>query len=101
MLFRRSDHQGGDSDGWKMLGLLVSEGHYSKIITPNFFADLQIHSICRDQQRLTEMVTPRYLYCFTIKKGQCPSSLFLSNVNECVSTRESKGHAEGLNSKVV
>ena len=25
---------------------------------------------------------------------------FLSNVNECVSTRESKEHAEGLNSKV-
>ena len=35
-----------------------------------------------------------------IKKGQCPSSLFLSNVNECVSTRESKEHVEGLNSKV-
>ena len=35
-----------------------------------------------------------------IKKGQCPSSLFLSNVNECVSTRVSKEHVEGLNSKV-
>ena len=35
-----------------------------------------------------------------IKKGQCPSSLFLSNVNECVSTRESKEHVEGLNSKL-
>ena len=35
-----------------------------------------------------------------IKKGQCPSSLFLSNVNECVSTGESKEHVEGLNSKV-
>ena len=35
-----------------------------------------------------------------IKKGQCPSSLFLSNVNECVSTGESKEHVEGLISKV-
>ena len=35
-----------------------------------------------------------------INKGQCPASLFLSNVNECVSTRESKEHVEGLNSKV-
>ena len=35
-----------------------------------------------------------------IKKGQCPSSLCLSNVNECVSTRESKEYVEGLNSKV-
>ena len=35
-----------------------------------------------------------------IKKGQCPSSLFLSNVYECGSTRESKEHVEGLNSKV-
>ena len=35
-----------------------------------------------------------------IKKEKCTSSLFLSNVNECVSTRESKEHVEGLNSKV-
>ena len=35
-----------------------------------------------------------------IKKGQCPSSLFLSNVNECVSTRESNEYVEGLNSEV-
>ena len=32
-----------------------------------------------------------------IRKGQCPLSLFLSNVNEY---RESKGNVEGLNSKV-
>ena len=35
-----------------------------------------------------------------INTGQCPASLFWSNVNECVSTRESKEHVEGLNSKV-
>ena len=35
-----------------------------------------------------------------IKKGQCPSSLFLSNVNDCVSTRESNKYVEGLNRKV-
>jgi len=35
-----------------------------------------------------------------IKKGQCPSSPSLSNVNECVSDRESKEYVEGLNSKV-
>ena len=35
-----------------------------------------------------------------INKGQCPLSLILSNVNKCVSTRESKEHVEGLNSKV-
>ena len=33
-----------------------------------------------------------------VKKGQYPSSLFLSNLNECVSTRESKEHVDGLNS---
>ena len=35
-----------------------------------------------------------------IRKGQCPLSLFLSNVNECVSNREIKGYVEGVNSKV-
>ena len=35
-----------------------------------------------------------------IKRGQCPSSLFLSNVIEYVSMRESKEYVEGLNSKV-
>ena len=35
-----------------------------------------------------------------IRKGQCPLSLFLSNVNECVSNKESKEYVEGLNSKV-
>ena len=35
-----------------------------------------------------------------INTGQCPSSLFLSNVNECVSMRESKEYVEGLDSKV-
>ena len=35
-----------------------------------------------------------------IQKGQCPLSLFLSNVNGCVSNRESKEYVEGLNSKV-
>ena len=35
-----------------------------------------------------------------IKKGQCPLSLFLSNVNECVSSRENREYVEGLNSKV-
>ena len=35
-----------------------------------------------------------------IKKGQCPSSPFLSNVNECVSARESKELVKGMNSKV-
>ena len=35
-----------------------------------------------------------------IRKGQCPPSLFLSTLNECVSTRESKEYMEGLNSKV-
>ena len=35
-----------------------------------------------------------------IRKGQCPLSLFLSNVNECVSNRENKEYVEGLNSKV-
>ena len=34
------------------------------------------------------------------RKGQCPLSLFLSNVNECVSNRENKEYVEGLNSKV-
>ena len=33
-----------------------------------------------------------------IRKGQCPLSLFLSNVNECVSNRENKEYVEGLNS---
>ena len=33
-------------------------------------------------------------------KGQCPLSLFLSIVNECVSNRENKENVEGLNSKV-
>ena len=35
-----------------------------------------------------------------IRKGQCPLSLFLSNVNESVSNSESKKYVEGLNSKV-
>ena len=35
-----------------------------------------------------------------IRQGQCPLSLFLSNVNECVSNSESKKYVEGLNSKV-
>ena len=35
-----------------------------------------------------------------IRKGQCPLSLLLSNVNECVSNRENKVYVEGLNSKV-
>ena len=35
-----------------------------------------------------------------IKKERCPPSLYLSNVNECVSTRESNEYVEGLNSKV-
>ena len=35
-----------------------------------------------------------------IRKGQCPLSLFLSNVNECVSNRENTEYVEGLNSKV-
>ena len=35
-----------------------------------------------------------------IRKGQCPLSLFLSNVSECVSNRENKEYVEGLNSKV-
>ena len=35
-----------------------------------------------------------------IRQGQCPLSLFLSNVNACVSNRESKEYVEGLNSKV-
>ena len=35
-----------------------------------------------------------------IRKGQCPLSLFLSNVNECESKRENKEYVEGLNSKV-
>ena len=36
-----------------------------------------------------------------IRQGQCPLSLFLSNVNECVSNRESKEYVEGLNMKVT
>ena len=35
-----------------------------------------------------------------IRKGQCPVSLFLSDVNDCVSNRESKEYVEGLSSKV-
>ena len=35
-----------------------------------------------------------------IRKGQCPLSLFSSNVNECVSNRENKEYVEGLNSNV-
>ena len=35
-----------------------------------------------------------------IRKGQCPLSLFLSSVNECVSNTENKEYVEGLNSKV-
>ena len=35
-----------------------------------------------------------------IREGQCPLSLFSSNMNECVSKRESKEYVEGLNSKV-
>ena len=36
-----------------------------------------------------------------IRKGQCPLSLFLLNVNEeCVSNRENIEYVEGLNSKV-
>ena len=35
-----------------------------------------------------------------IRKGQCPLSLFLLNVNESVSNSESKKYVEGLNSKV-
>ena len=35
-----------------------------------------------------------------IRKGQCPLSLFLLNVNDCVSNRENKEYVEGLNSKV-
>ena len=35
-----------------------------------------------------------------IRKGQCPLSLSLSNVNESVSNSESKKYVEGLNSKV-
>ena len=35
-----------------------------------------------------------------ITKGQCLSSLFLSNMNECVSTREGNEYAEGLNSRI-
>ena len=35
-----------------------------------------------------------------IRKGQCPLSLFLSNVNKSVSNSESKKYVEGLNSKV-
>ena len=31
-----------------------------------------------------------------IRKGQCPLSLFLSNVNECVSNRVSKEYVKGL-----
>ena len=34
-----------------------------------------------------------------IKKGQCPLSLSLSNVNECVSIRESKEYVKELSSK--
>ena len=35
-----------------------------------------------------------------IRKEQCPLSLFLLNMNECVSNRESKEYVEELNSKV-
>ena len=35
-----------------------------------------------------------------IKNGQCPSSHFLLNVNECISTRECNEYVEGLNGKV-
>ena len=35
-----------------------------------------------------------------IRKGQCPLSLFLSNVNDCVSNRENKEYVEGLNSEI-
>ena len=35
-----------------------------------------------------------------IQKGQCPSNLFLSNVNEFACTKESNEYVEGLNSKV-
>ena len=35
-----------------------------------------------------------------IRKGQCPLSLSLSNVNESVSNSESKKYVGGLNSKV-
>ena len=35
-----------------------------------------------------------------IRKGQCPLSLFLSNVNDYVSNRENKEYVEGLNTKV-
>ena len=31
-----------------------------------------------------------------IRKGQCPLSLFLSNVNECVSNRKNKEYVEGI-----
>ena len=35
-----------------------------------------------------------------LRRGNVHQAFFLSNVNECVSTRESKEHVEGLNSKV-
>ena len=35
-----------------------------------------------------------------IKKGQCLLSHFLLNVNECISTRESKENVAGWSSKV-
>ena len=35
-----------------------------------------------------------------IRKVQCPLSLFLLNVNNCVSNRENKEYVEGLNSKI-
>ena len=35
-----------------------------------------------------------------LRRGNVSQAFFLSNVNECVSTRESKEYVEGLNSKV-
>ena len=43
---------------------------------------------------------PKGEFLDDIRKGQCPLSLFLSNVNESVSNSESKKYVEGLNSKV-
>ena len=36
-----------------------------------------------------------------LRRSNVHQAFILSNVNECVSTRESKEHVEGLNSKVI